>query len=266
LGVLVAKEDKIKPFTTFLEPVDKAPTAFDNPAIAIQTKAGASEDLLIYVPLESQYMPAFEAIAREMSGTGPDPCRIKLVEKAEKDKAKLEIVAVGKNQLAFNVLEKRATEHGFSRMPHVVDADVEDLHRILRAASHYHFHLNLNQPNNKIKDLIKIEFFPLKEEYNDDGDEVYSPGGDNMHRGGRIEYEVDEDTKYGMKITNNTPWSLHFSCLFFDHADFSISEFSSYTSDLIMPTTSSIQPPLPRSMLRRITRKIIPSRRARRSR
>ncbi|KAJ2921480.1 hypothetical protein H1R20_g15619, partial [Candolleomyces eurysporus] len=223
LGVMIARDDKINPFTTILEPVSEAPEAFENTAIAIQTKAGASEDLLIYVPLESQYMPLFEAIAREMSGTGPDPCRIKLVGKAEKDKAKLKIVAARKNQLTFKVLEKQATEHGFTRMPYVIDTDVDDLHHILRAASHYHFHLNLDQQNDEIKDSVEIGFFPLKEDYNNDGNELrYSPGGVNMHRGGRIEYEVDEDTKYGMNITNNTPWDLHFYVFYFEHADFSI--------------------------------------------
>ncbi|KAJ2922365.1 hypothetical protein H1R20_g14743, partial [Candolleomyces eurysporus] len=222
LGVMIAREDKINPFTTILEPVGETPGAFENSAIAIQTKAGASEDLLVYVPLESQYMPFFEEIAREMSGAGPDSCRIKLVDKAEKDKAKLEIVGPRKNQLTFKVLEKQAMEHGFTRMPHLVDAEADDFHHILRAASHYHFHLNLNHQNNKIKNSIKIEFFPLKEDYNDDGEVYYSPGGENMHRGGRIEYEVDEDTKYGMKMINNTPWDLHFYVFYFEHADFSI--------------------------------------------
>ncbi|KAJ2922355.1 hypothetical protein H1R20_g14729, partial [Candolleomyces eurysporus] len=221
LGVMIAKGTKIKPFTTILEPVGKAPGAFENSAIAIQTKAGASEDLLIYVPLESKHMPLFKAIEEEMSETGPDLCRIKLVDEAERDKAKLEIVADRENQLTFKVLEKQATEHGFTRMPHVVDTKTDDLHHILRAASHYHFHLNLNQPNNKIKDSIEIQFFPLTEVYND-GEKVYYSPGDNMHRGGRIEYEVDKDTKYGMKITNNTPWDLHLYAFYFEHADFSI--------------------------------------------
>ncbi|RXW16207.1 hypothetical protein EST38_g9645, partial [Candolleomyces aberdarensis] len=142
LGVMFAREDNINPFTTILEPVGNAPGALENPAIAIQTKAGASKDLPIYVPLESQYMHLFEAIAREMSGTGPDLCKIKLVDEAEKDKAKLEIVATQKNQLTFKVLEKQAIEHGFTCMPHAIDPDIDDLHHILRAASHYHFYLN----------------------------------------------------------------------------------------------------------------------------
>jgi hypothetical protein len=226
LGVLIAKDDNIQPFTTFLE-VDKVvPTAFSNPAIAIQTRAGAPQDLLVYAPLGSgnNYESLLQAIAKEMSTKGLDPCRINLVESAERDKATYEIVA-SEDKLAFSVLEKRATKYGFTRMPHVVDADAGDLHRVLRAASHYHFHLNNNHPNNQIKESIDIEFFALEDKGHD---EVYSPVGENMHRGGRIEcvVDVDGDTKYGMKITNKSPWSLYLYCFFFDHADLSIGEFS----------------------------------------
>ncbi|RXW17048.1 hypothetical protein EST38_g8799 [Candolleomyces aberdarensis] len=221
LGTMVAREARIKPFITVLELVGGTNVPeLKATAVAIQTKAGVSEDLLIHVPMEIRYMPVFEAIALEMTGTGPNPCRIGLV---EKDKAKLEIVSHGKDQFAFNVLEKRATEHGFTRMPHHVDSNTNDIHRVLRAAAHYHFHLNLNHANNLIMNKIKIEFFPLLEDWDDSGELLLSPTeGVNMYQDGRIEYEVVAETKYGMRVTNETPWDLHFACLFFDHADFGI--------------------------------------------
>ncbi|KAJ2926774.1 hypothetical protein H1R20_g10309, partial [Candolleomyces eurysporus] len=218
LGVMKAKDGNISVFTTVLEPVGELPAAFDNPAIAIQTRAGASEDLLIHVPWQGKNEPIFEAIAQELSGEGPNPCRIKLV---DKDKAKLEIVTTEGN-LTFTALDERAKEYGFTRMPHVVNANVGNLRHILRGAAHYHFHLNLQHPNNKIRNKISIEFFPLTEELDEDDDIILSPVEQNMIQGGRIEYEVQEGTKYGMRITNQTPWSLYFSCFYFDHADFSI--------------------------------------------
>ncbi|RXW20808.1 hypothetical protein EST38_g5036 [Candolleomyces aberdarensis] len=193
LGVMKAKDGNIEVFTTTLEPVDKPPGALDNPAIAIQTRAGASEDLLIHVPLEAENAPIFQAIARELSGEGPNPCRIKLV---DRDKAKLEIVTT-EGKLTFTTLDERATEYGFTRLPHVVDANVENLRHILRGAAHYHFHLNHQHPNNKIQTRISIEFFPLKEELDEDDDTILSPGGENMIQGGRIQLKVDE----GMSIT-----------------------------------------------------------------
>ncbi|KAJ2926775.1 hypothetical protein H1R20_g10308, partial [Candolleomyces eurysporus] len=218
LGVMKAKDGKINMFNTILEPDGGLHGAFDNPTIAIQTRAGASEDLLIHVPLEGENAPIFEAIALELSGEGPDPCRIKLV---DKDKAKLEIVTT-EAQLTFNALDERAREYGFTRMPHIVNANVEHLRHILRRAAHYHFHLNLQNPDSNIQSGISIECFPLKEEVDELGNSIDSPGGENMIQGGRIECEVDEEMKYGMRITNKTGSNLYFSCFFFDHADFSI--------------------------------------------
>jgi hypothetical protein len=115
-------------------------------------------------------------------------------------------------------------------MPQVVGARLQDvLRNILRSAAHYHFHLNLDGPKNGIiqdRKRIPIEFFPLKEGYDGEGDVVQAPGTHNMYQNGEIEYEVDEGTRYGMTITNRTDQDLYLCCLFFDHADFSISELS----------------------------------------
>ena len=46
LGVFIAKGDNILPFTSILEPAaGRDIPAFSNPAIAVQTRAGASHDL-----------------------------------------------------------------------------------------------------------------------------------------------------------------------------------------------------------------------------
>jgi hypothetical protein len=242
-------------FTTMLKPVDKGklPVAFDNPAVAVQTRAGAAEDLLIHVPVDRQNNPIFKAVAQELSGVDPNPCRIRLV---DKDKAQLEIAITGGN-LTFIPLDQRAREYGFTRpMPQAVDANTENLQNILRSAAHYHFHLNVTQSNNQIQDKFPIEFFPLNEEGGEDGFGPVVPG-DNMHRRGRIEYEVEEGTRYGMRITNKTPWDLYFCCLSFDHADFSISEFSCiFKCNSITLTISYTQLPLLKSIFLRITKKM----------
>jgi hypothetical protein len=251
LGVMKAQDGGISTFTTILQPVDegKLPGPFDNPAIAVQTKAGASEDLLIYVPPEDR--SDFEAVVELLSGNDPNPCRIRLVK--EKDEATLGIVTSGGN-FTFNALDKRAEMYGFSRMPQKVDVRLDHvLRNILRSAAHYHFHLNLDGPNNKIiQDQIPIEFFPLKEGSDGEGDIVPAPGGYNMYQEGKIEYEVDDDekTRYGMRITNATDQDLYFCCFLFDHADFSISELSGgFSTWFDTLTISHIQLHLLRSML-----------------
>ncbi|KAJ2915855.1 hypothetical protein MD484_g4547, partial [Candolleomyces efflorescens] len=227
LGVMVAKGPNIKPFKSILEPVENGAPRLTGPAVAIQTKAGVSEDLIIHAPLEDEYMPVFQAIAREMSGDGPDPCRIRLVGE-DSEAAQLKMTHHQQGRLGLIPLDPLAKKHGFTRMPYTVDSDEDDLRRILRAAAHYNFHLNLNHENNQIKGKIKIEFFPLEEDYDDNCEIVLSPReGENMlSQDGTIEYDIEEDTKYGMRIKNETPWDLHYACFFFDHADFSITALS----------------------------------------
>ncbi|KAJ2915864.1 hypothetical protein MD484_g4548, partial [Candolleomyces efflorescens] len=221
LWVMEAKDDNIKAFKSILEPVGDA-LQLANSAIAIQTKAGVAEDLLIHVPLDNQYTAVFEAVA-QVSGSKHNPCRIRLV---DRDKAALEIVPSQEDgRFNFNCMDLRAKQHKFSRIPHSVkDSDVDQLHQVLRAAAHYNFQLNVNHPNNQIRDKITIDFFPLKVVgYDESIREVRSPvEGVNMHQGGRIEFFTDKHEIYGMRISNKSPWDLHFLCFYFDHADFSI--------------------------------------------
>ena len=51
----------------------------------------------------------------------------------DKNQAKLEIVSDEEDQLSFNVLDTRATDYGFTRMPYSVDSDVDDLRTVLLA-------------------------------------------------------------------------------------------------------------------------------------
>jgi hypothetical protein len=226
LAVMVGKGPKIKPFITVLEPQNQAAPGpqFKTPAVAIQTKAGVLEELCIHVPTEPQYQFVFDAIAQEMSEADLHPCKIRVV---NEDQAKLGIVSDNEGQLWFNALakDKHARDHHFTRMPYPVDPNTEDIRFVLGAAAHYNLHLNVNHENTEVTDKIAIEFFPLEEAWDDNGDSILSPvENSNLLREGRIEYVVDKDTKYGMKIANKSGRDLHFSCLFFDHADFSISE------------------------------------------
>jgi hypothetical protein len=145
---------------------------------------------------------------------------------SDKDEAQLEIVpAEGSwDKVAFNVLDKLSTSCGFTHLPHVVDLNDEDFGRVLRSAAHYFFQLHFQALDHGIRDGVEVEFFPLEEQC-DEGDEVVlMPGGENMYRKGAIEIEVDEETKYGMKISNHSRWDLQPICFYFDQANLSISE------------------------------------------
>ncbi|KAJ2919024.1 hypothetical protein MD484_g1468, partial [Candolleomyces efflorescens] len=246
LAVMKADESNIEDFITVLKPVDKEklPSVSDNPTIAIQTKAGASEDFLVHFSLGGQYGHIIEAVEKQLSAEDVyTHCRIR---RGEESEAALKIATTGE-QLSFIALDGRARSYNFTNMQRFIRPSVEELRAILRGAAHYHFHLNLGQQNNKIQNRIAIEFFEVKEARDEDGDPVFIPVGDNMLKGGQVEYEVNDGAKYGMKITNNAPWDLYFCCFFFDHADFSIapitevSALSPYRKDITLKKGHSVK-------------------------
>ncbi|KAF6743200.1 hypothetical protein DFP72DRAFT_1080537 [Ephemerocybe angulata] len=146
-----------------------------------------------------------------MIGLGDDsPVPFKFVE--NKAEAKLGIVAEGNKQVAFNVLETRATDYGFTRMPTTFI----------------------------IKEGVKIEFYALEDKEDEYGEDNREPVGPDLYRDGRVEIDVDDETRYGMKITNSTPFNLHFACFFFDHADLSTTALN----EMVAKTAHRKDPPL----------------------
>ncbi|KAF6759910.1 caspase domain-containing protein [Ephemerocybe angulata] len=201
LGKMVAQERSIKPFTTiFLPSSEGAPKPFEGSAIAIQTKVGALEDLKIHASLETQYLPVFEAVARELDGAGPELCRIKLVDSRKQGRGKA--WNRGRRQQAgrFQRAETRATDYGFTRMPYTVNCVTDDLHRVLRAASHYHLHLNLEHFNNKIKEGIKVEFYALEDKEDEYGEDYREPVGPGVYRDGKVEIDIKQEVSQTMNL------------------------------------------------------------------
>jgi hypothetical protein len=198
--------------------------ALPQTALALQTKVGAVEDLALHVPLDERLIPVFEALLLQMQGVGHDCRKITLV---DRDAAKLEIV-MEHDALAFNILDKRVTTFGLTRIPFRVTPDVHDIYFILCALAHYHWHLNRTQANNLISTKVQIEFTTLvksKTEYDEEtGQPNIGPDGPNLYRDGLIDLVVDEEAIYGIKITNNTLWDLFTGVFFFDNGDFSISK------------------------------------------
>ncbi|RXW20168.1 hypothetical protein EST38_g5666 [Candolleomyces aberdarensis] len=218
------KESEIGAFSTLLLPLHNMSSDFPASCIAIQTESSDPEGLRVHAPAEILHLPLFKEIASSFSGKGiNDPCRIKLVDKAE---AQLEIVPAGGSQVTFNVLDEFSTNCGFTRLPHVVDLYDGSLGRILCSAARYYLQLNIQHTSYpEPLEKPKVELFLLKEQCGEDDEVVLIPGEEYMYRGAMIEIEVDEETKYGIKIWNHEDVDLGLVCFYFDHANLSISDF-----------------------------------------
>ncbi|KAH6909145.1 caspase domain-containing protein [Coprinopsis sp. MPI-PUGE-AT-0042] len=216
----------IQAFTTTLSPPPDLPGLTFGPnglAIAVQTKIGKAETFRLHVPLKEKFLPVFKAIADELEGTGPNPCRVTLVNREE---AQMEML-VDKKGFTLATLDPRLVANSISRLPHTLEPNVDatKLRRVLRAAAHYAFNVNHTQANNQIEKKIEIQFKQLHEtpgEWDEDGLPLVTPDAVNLVQGDKIDFVPEEGGIYGFEIKNDTPWDLYFNCFYFDSMDLSI--------------------------------------------
>ncbi|KZP16322.1 hypothetical protein FIBSPDRAFT_934654 [Athelia psychrophila] len=225
LGGLVV--DRIEFFHTTLKPTSGIPFLVGESAVALQTKLGQKEDLTLHVEFDIKLISVFEALLMDMQAPGPDSAKIALV---GRNQAKLEIVMEG-DQLYFNNLDERVTSYGISHIQYPVEPKPDVIHRILRAAAHYHWHLNRNSTLDKIfARNVDVEFFELRPDYEYEGE--WTPGDNpvNLYAGGAIDLVLDVSKRYGMRLTNKINQPLYPAVFHFKEDLSIVSHYSPKTS------------------------------------
>lgn len=119
-----------------------------------------------------------------------------------------------------------AIRHIGARMRQCIPKDdTEALYRVIKAASHYKFHLKRTSPNKS--DNVRMEIHAL-ESVSSEGFEVYhdlKPVGENLLASDPATITVQNDRNVGMTIINDTDMVLYPYLFYFDPNDFSISTF-----------------------------------------
>ncbi|KAA1472305.1 hypothetical protein DENSPDRAFT_897123 [Dentipellis sp. KUC8613] len=196
---------------------------FEKDAYALQTRAGAQEDLRIHVALDDRLTDLFEALAMEMQKTGTGAQKI-LLDSKEKSVLDLQLE---KDRIVFNILDPLVKGYGLDRIPYSIDIDVDAALPVVRAAAHYYWHLNRTTKTPKLQGKIQVEVYELEEadgEYDEDLQAILRPKGPNLKRGDIVDVVAD-GTKYGVKIVNTTNIPLYPSVFFFSHGDLSIQSY-----------------------------------------
>ncbi|KAF8436543.1 caspase domain-containing protein [Boletus edulis BED1] len=156
---------------------------------------------------------------------GTDTQKFRMVEAEE---AKLGIAMEG-DEVVFKVLDERVKRFGLTELPH--KATLDGVARVLNSAAHYYWFLDLAQGHDQIstKHEVAVDFYRLKVEYDDYGESLLAPVGPGFcHRDPSadnsdvIDFIVDPDAYYGIKITNNTPLDLYLNAFLFNHSSLSI--------------------------------------------
>ncbi|KZP29227.1 hypothetical protein FIBSPDRAFT_212881 [Athelia psychrophila] len=223
LGILAV--DRVDIFQTTMKITSCSDSfAASNSAVALQTKAGDRGDFSMHVEVDDKFMSIFEALLTEMQGNGPGRAKITLV---EKEQAKLEVVMQG-GLLYFDILDKRvaAFYDGIMRIPFPVDPEPHAIRPVLRSIAHYYWHLDReSEYDSYFRSHISVEFFELQEsstELDDAGYFVLEPGPRQLCNINVIDFTVNPNAEYGMKITNSTPWDLYPGVFYFETGDLSI--------------------------------------------
>jgi hypothetical protein len=208
-------------------------------SFVMQIHAGPEESLRLHIAGDTNLDRVREAVLNQMHGIGPIQRQISLV---DKDKAELEIAYEG-GRIVFNILDKRVTKHGFSRIPCWIDPvgdpesdqkNVEDIPAIIRGAAHYFWHLRRTAGKEGkagyLQSRVNIEVTKLEQdpemEYDDHLHCVFRPTGGNFNQDGVLYLAVNKEEPYGFKITNKIKTPLYMSVFYFDNNDFSIRKYS----------------------------------------
>ncbi|KAF8961631.1 caspase domain-containing protein [Flammula alnicola] len=224
LGTLIV--ETLGPFSATLQPLLGSHGFNITPsAIAVQTKAGEREDIRFYFPLDNSFLPCYEALISVMQSKKANFQNIVLVDRPED--AHLE-VAMENGKAIFLIKDERVTQYGLTRLFHSVDPVVEEIVPVLKAAAHYYWKLNRSSNNPDITHNVQVEVYKLQESlsnFDQFGHPEMTPVGPNLCRNNVLDFVVEEDAPYGVKLTNNSPRDFYPNLFYFDNSDLSIGPY-----------------------------------------
>ena len=222
LGVMVP--DKVQPFRTVMRPLSGPSPSLDKAAFAIQTRAGALEELKVFIPLEDPLITALEATLVQMKTLSHDRHRIMLV-----DDPSLAQLAIERenDEITFVFLDKRITAYGIAK--YALKAEADDMIPVLQGAAHYHYHLNRSYlASEGMGEMIKVEVFNLK--FSGHFDEgifrlLRRPSGENLLKDGIITLSLHDGINdvFGIRIINASTEDFYPSVFYFNNSELSIS-------------------------------------------
>jgi len=217
-------------FTTELLPLPETSVSLDGlmTIVALQSKAGESQDLILYIPMpvDERLLDVFEALHRLMEVKGETHQSIRVIDEEHKDSAKLEITLDG-DDIVINHLDPRVVAYGLTRVPYTLKPNPDVVFHHLRAIGRYYWHLDRASVSNNIQDKIKVQFHELEisDEMTNHGERRRLPHGPDLVKDGTVDLVINEDSIYGLNIVNKSSEILYAYIFLFDHSDFSIREY-----------------------------------------
>jgi hypothetical protein len=143
----------------------------------------------------------------------------------DKDQAKLDL-ALEEETVLLRLLDPVAISLGLSCIPFRVEPTASDVRPVIRAATHFYWHLHRkSNVAGVIRKWVEVEFGELEGIGGSDAnlDEILDLKGPNLIINDSIKLKVHQGLKYGIRLTNNSDMPLYPFLFFFINSDFSIS-------------------------------------------
>ncbi|KZV62932.1 hypothetical protein PENSPDRAFT_641580 [Peniophora sp. CONT] len=218
----------VNAFSTVLTFSDSSasPLSLPSACFAFQTSMGQAEALRLHIPLSKDLRPVMEALAKELQlqQEAGSPS-ILLGDEAQADLS----VRARDGVIEYLIGDSLINIHGLNRLCQTTKAETRFIHPVLRAASHFFWHLHRSPKKNLLRSKVTVEVFRIEEDEDGELDEdLQSPlvtRGDNLLQAGVVNVVADHKTMYGVRVINNVSVPLHVWAFFFDCSDLSISEY-----------------------------------------
>ncbi|GAB1527422.1 hypothetical protein RhiTH_011327 [Rhizoctonia solani] len=253
--------DSVEPFVSRLKDVNVP----NLPDFCYGCRVGYGANQALDVHIAQMFIDAAEpgdAWARLFMGDEDDL----VLRPVERELASVIISVNSKKQATFTLRNQALTEHGLETLPRPsycpIPPNVQRVAPILRALSHWSWHLHRVPDSRPFLKTIDFEFYKLRYvgDYTEEGSPVLIPDGENLNVDGVVDIVASAGDFYGIKIVNRSIRDLYAYVLDFSPLNLSIGKRPVYVSRLrklthipVPRTTTSVwsnssDPTLPRNV------------------
>ncbi|KDR81761.1 hypothetical protein GALMADRAFT_221630 [Galerina marginata CBS 339.88] len=226
-------------FTSLLRSRDEEPQILlSHPSFALKTREG--DEPAVRVVVQPNFLEDLHLTNKEREQMDQELTGVMFAEKREG--ADL-VLLLDQKFVGFEILEKTCVNYGLTHTNRRPRRSNEDVFIVLKAASHFYFHLRRSNKGGAIASRVELECTRVIDKLLD-GLPVTVPDGEDLNTDGLITIFIDDDTMesvaYGFKITSRTPNPpLYVSVFYFDISNLSIAPYYQ------LPIARTVSPPLP---------------------
>ncbi|KZV62928.1 hypothetical protein PENSPDRAFT_230413 [Peniophora sp. CONT] len=219
----------VGPFQTKLSYVAGAPIC-SSACFAFDSSICEVNAIRLYIQDADDMRPVVEALAEvnELQRRTASPALVRVTEDGDETQAHFSVVARDR-QIEYLIHDDLITVRGLRRLHPTTKAEAYCIYPILRAATHFFWHLHHEPEKPSLREHIRPRIYELKkDEHAELGLDLRLPWttyGESLLCSGAVNVVADQGTVYGIALQNTLEIPLHIWAFYFDCSDLSITEY-----------------------------------------